>query len=133
MNSYPVSFGVAYFIMKTISKDSKMGKYYINKIKQLTEDGHLIPELADVFGTFSDAKMRAYNGCCRTMYDIVDNFNKSKSGENRLIMTPYDWGVVTHNTFGFTFCAILNVHSENYDYSATYYFVKTSQNAYIIQ
>lgn len=119
--------------MKHISKNSKLGKYYINKIKQLTEDGRLIPELSDVFGTFSDAKMRAYNECCRTMYDIVDNFNKSKSGENRIIMYPYDWGVVTYSTFAFTFCAILNVNSENYDYSATYYFVKTSQNAYIIQ
>lgn len=133
MNSYPVSFGVAYFIMKTISKDSKLGKYYINKITQLTEDGHLIPELADVFGTFSDAKMRAYNGCCRTMYDIVDNFNKSKSGENRLIMFPYDWGVIASNSARFTFGAILDVHSENYDYSATFYLIITADNTYFIQ
>lgn len=119
--------------MKTISKDSKIGKYYINKILHLKEDGHLIPELSDVFGTFSDAKMRAYNGCCRTMYDIVDNFNKSKSGYNKLIMRPNDWGVIAHNSARFTFGAILHVHSENYDYSATFYLIITVGNTYIIQ
>lgn len=119
--------------MKTISKDSKLGKYYINKIMQLTEDGHLIPELCDVFGTFSDAKMRAYNGCVSTMHHIVDNFNKSKSGYNKLIMRPNDWGVIAYNCARFTFGAILNVHSENYDYSATFYLIITTDNTYIIQ
>lgn len=119
--------------MKHISRNSKMGKYYINKIMELTEDGHLMPELDDVFSSFSDKKMKAYAKCYSRMYEVVDMFNKSKSGDNRLIMRPYDWGVISFNTFTFTFGAILNVHSENYDYSNTFYLIITAENTYFIQ
>lgn len=110
-----------------------MGKYYIDKIEQLTEDGHFIPELGDVYGTFSTEKMRTYNSCCREMYNFIDYFNKSKSGDNKLIMRPNDWGVIASNSARFTFGAILYVHSENYDYSATFYLIITADNIYFIQ
>lgn len=119
--------------MKFISRDSALGKYYINKIKELTEDGHLIPELDDIFHTFSDEKMRAYYRCVNKMYEVVDMFNTSTSGDTRLIMNPYDWGVLSANTFAFTFAAILNAHTMNYDYSKKFYLVITKDNIYYIQ
>lgn len=85
-----------------------------------------LPALADVYGRFSKAKAYAYGDCKNRSLKICDELT-----EDEQIATLVDWGILTHDTSGFTYGAIIRVTTvKDFEW---YYHIETPSNRWLIK
>lgn len=118
--------------MKFIAKDSKKGKELIHKFVNAYAHALTLPSLDGCYCKYSFAKLSAYNACYRMANGYIDMSNRAASGENKIERQLVDYGVLSFNSQVFTFGAVINCHSENFDFEEIEYIVITKTNIFII-
>ena len=114
--------------MKVITKDSKKGKKFL-KMFDNSNIGGILPYLSQVYESYSQHKINAYIDC----RDWV--FGYAKKCSEPLINSSWkvvDIGVISHNTYIFTFGAILHKVDVCGRYIESMYIVITKGDIYII-
>lgn len=119
--------------MKIIAKDSKEGKKLVHKFVTSYSHALTLPSLDDCYCKYSFAKLSAYNLCYELATGYCDMCNTSASGENKMVRILEDWGVLSFNSQMFTFGAVINCHSENFDFEELEYIVITKNKLLIIR
>lgn len=118
--------------MKFIAKDSKKGKLLIHKFDNAYAHALTLPSLDGCYCKYSFAKLSAYNTCYKIVNGYIDMRNRAASGENKMLRQIVDYGVLSFNSQVFTFGAVINRHSENFDFEEKEYIVITKNNVFII-
>ena len=118
--------------MKFITKDSKKGKLLIHKFVNAYAHSLRLPALDRCYRKYSFSKLSAYNTCYNIVNGYVDMCNRAASGENKMVRQIVDYGVLSFNSRVFTFGAVINRHSENFDLEKNEYIVITKTNVSII-
>ena len=118
--------------MKFIAKDSKKGKLLIRRFVNAYAHVLTLPSLGDCYYKYSFAKLSAYNTCYNIVNGYIDMSNRAASGENKMVRQIVDYGILSFNTQVFTFGAVINCHSENFDFEENEYIVITKNNVFII-
>lgn len=115
-------------IMKVITKESKKGKQFL-KMFEDSYIGGVLPYLSQVYGRYSQSKINTYNDCRDWVFEYVKKCSALLNGRSWKVA---DIGVISHNTFNFTFGAILEKIDDNGFYLESMYVVITKYNIYII-
>lgn len=118
--------------MKFIAKDSKKGKLLIHKFVNAYARALTLPSLYECYRRYSFAKLSAYNTCYNIVNGYVDMYNRAARGENKIVRQIVDYGILSFNSQIFTFGAVINIHSENFDFEENEYIVITKNNVFII-
>ena len=114
--------------MKIITKESKKGTQFLKMFDDANMGG-ILPYLSDVYGSYSQSKINAYNERREWV------FKYAKKCSEPLIDISWkvvDIGVISHNTFTFTFGAILHKVDAYGRYLDSMYIAITKDNIYII-
>lgn len=119
--------------MKIIAKDSKKGKELIHKFVNAYGHSLTLPALGGCYRKYSIAKFIAYNTCYNIVNGYVNMSNRAASGENKMVRNIVDYGILSFNSSVFTFGAVINCHSENFDFEENEYIVITKRNEFIIR
>lgn len=115
--------------MKVIDRGSKKGKYFLDCFEK-SSCGGILPYLSQVYGSYSQAKINAYNDCREYAFEYVKRLNKfAKIGECWKVA---DIGVISYNSQMFTFGAILHKCDVIGRYLESVYLVITKDNIYLI-
>lgn len=114
--------------MKVITKDSKKGKQFL-KMFDDSSIGGLLPYLSQVYGRYSQSKISAYNDCMDWVFEYAKICSALLNGRSWKVV---DIGVISHNTFKFTFGAILHKVDMYGRYIESMHIVITKDNIYII-
>ena len=113
--------------MLVIDKNSKKGRSYISSFLNRPANKISLPTLGECYNKYSFAKFREYNEC----YSIVEKYvTDSESGVTRI---AEDWGILSFNTFQFTFGARIFCHDEEFDIQYYEYIVITKKYKYLIK
>lgn len=113
--------------MLVIDKNSKKGRSYINSFLNRPVNKISLPTLSECYGKYSFAKFSAYNEC----YSIIEKYvTKSDSDVTRIIE---DYGIISFNSFQFTFGARIFCHDEEFDIQYYEYIVITKSYIYLIK
>lgn len=89
-----------------------------------------LPYFDKFYKSYSAKKISAYNKCVHYCRDYCDKLNKNFSGYNRLHCNISDMGIISANTYQFTFAAVIKYWSENRDFVAIDYIVITKGHIY---
>lgn len=114
--------------MKVITKESKKGKQFL-KMFEDSSIGGILPYLSQVYGRYSQSKINAYSECRDWVFEYAKKCSALLNGRSWKVV---DIGVISHNTFNFTFGAILHKVDEYGRYIDSMYIVITKDNIYII-
>lgn len=113
--------------MQIIDKNSKKGKAYISAFLNRPANKISMPTLDECYNSCSLAKLSAYNNC----FHIAEKYaHNSESGVVRIVE---DWGILSYNTFQFTFGAKIFCHDEDFDIQYYEYIVITKNYVYLIK
>lgn len=111
-------------------KNNKKCLYWANMISEAISKYGELPYLDRIYKSYSIEKVRAYNKCADYCADYCKKLNKNFGGFNKLTCEISAMGIISANSFTFTFAAILHYWSESRDYSAIDYIVITRKNIY---
>lgn len=114
--------------MKVISKESKKGKQFLKMFND-SSIGGILPYLSQVYGRYSQNKINAYNDCREWVFGYAKKCSALLNGRSWKVA---DIGVISRNSFYFTFGAILHKIDDNGFYIESMYIVITKDNIYII-
>lgn len=115
-------------IMKVITKESKKGKQFL-KMFEDSYIGGILPYLSQVYENYSQRKINAYCECREWTFNYAKKCSKLLIGSSWKVV---DIGVIAHNTFNFTFGAVLHKVDVYGRYIESMYIVITKENIYII-
>ena len=114
--------------MKVITKESKKGMQFL-KMFEDSNMGGILPYLSDVYGSYSQSKINAYNECREWAFRYAKKCSEPLIGSSWKVV---DIGVISHNIYTFTFGAILHKVDVCGRYIESMYIVITKGNIYII-
>lgn len=114
--------------MKVITKESKKGKQLLKMFVD-SNMGGILPYLSDVYRSYSQSKINAYNKCREWVFRYAQKCSEPLIGSGWKVV---DIGVISHNTYSFTFGAILHKVDVYGRYIDSMYIVITKGNTYII-
>lgn len=114
--------------MKVITKESKKGKQFLKMFEE-SSIGGILPYLSQVYGSYSQSKINAYSECRDWVFEYAKKCSALLNGKSWKVA---DIGVISHNTFSFTFGAILHKVDTYGRYIDSMYIVITKDNIYII-
>lgn len=114
--------------MKFITKESKKGKQLLKMFGD-SYIGGILPYLSQVYGSYSQNKIDAYNDCRDWVFGYAKKCSELLTGSSWHVV---DIGVISHNTFSFTFGAILHKVDVYGRYLDSMHIVITKDSIYII-
>lgn len=91
--------------------------------------GGILPYLSQVYGSYSQGKIDAYSECSDWVFGYAEKCSAPLIGSSWKVA---DIGVISHNTFNFTFGAILHKVDVYGRYLDSMHIVITKGNTYII-
>lgn len=113
--------------MKYINKNSKKGKFYIDRFLNRPANHISLPTLYECYGVYSLAKLKAYNHC----FYIVEKYAANSGSDVKRIVE--DWGVLSYNNDVFTFGARIFCHDTEFGILYYEFIVITTNNVYLIK
>lgn len=115
-------------IMKVIAKESKKGKYFL-KMFDDSYIGGILPYLSQVYDNYSQRKINAYCECREWAVRYAKKCSAPLIGSSWKVV---DIGVIAHNSFAFTFGAVLHKVDVYGRYIDSMHIVITKSNIYVI-
>ena len=113
--------------MLVIDKNSKKGRSYISSFFNRPANKISLPTISECYNKYSFEKFSAYNDC----YSIMEKYvNNSASDVTRIVE---DYGILSYNTYQFTFGARIFCHDEEFDVQYYEYIVITKNYVYLIK